>query len=88
MTEEKKQLLHDLMTLDKVVFVPKYAAKFKKHAKTIYLILLMFLALFAFVGLVNLLLAKISIALIQFVLVFIGFIVIRMFCEFLMTYEK
>ena len=88
MTEEKKQLLHDLMTLDKVVFVPKYAEKLKKHVKAIYLILLMFLALFAFVGLVNLLMAKISIALIQFVFIFIGFVILRMFCEFLMTYEK
>ena len=88
MTEDKKQLFHDLMTLDKVVFVPKYAAKLKKYVKSIYLILLIFLALFAFVGLVNLLMAKISIALIQFIFVFIGFVVVRMFCEFLMTYEK
>ena len=48
MTEDKKQLFHDLMTLDKVVFVPKYAAKLKKYVKSIYLILLIFLALFAF----------------------------------------
>jgi hypothetical protein len=88
MTEDKKQLFHDLMTLDKVIFVPKYAAKLKKYVKPIYLVLLIFLALFAFVALVNLLMAKISIALIQFVFVFIGFVVVRMFSEFLMTYEK
>ncbi|MBR5129979.1 MAG: hypothetical protein IKV03_02005 [Alphaproteobacteria bacterium] len=88
MTEEKKQLFHDLMTLDKVVFVPKYASKLKKYVKSIYLILLVFLTLFALVGLVNLFSAKISAALVQFIFVFVGFIVVRMFCEFLMTYEK
>ena len=86
--EEKKQLFHDLMTLDKAILVPKLAKRLKTYVKLIYVILLMFLALFAFVGLVNLLMMKLSVAIIQFVFVFIGFVIVRMFCEFLTAYDK
>jgi len=86
--EEKKQLFHDLMTLDKAILVPKLAKRLKTYVKLIYVILLMFLALFAFVGLVNLLMMKLSVAIIQFVFVFIGFVIMRMFCEFLTAYDK
>lgn len=86
--EEKKQLFHELMTLDKAILVPKLAKRLQPYTKLIYVILLMFLALFAFVGLVNLVTMKISVALIQFLFVFIAFVIVRMFCEFLTAYEK
>ncbi len=86
--EEKKQLFHDLMTLDKAILVPKFAKRLKSYAKLIYVILLMFLALFAFVGLVNLVMMKISLSFVQFLFVFSAFIIVRMFCEFLTAYDK
>lgn len=83
-----KEILRDLMTLDKSILVPKYAAKLKPYVKLIYIILIAFLALFSLVGLVHLLTGKLSLAIVQFIFVFAGFIIVRMFCEFLTAYKK
>lgn len=86
--EEKKELMHELMTLEKEIFVPKYAAMLKPYTKLIYIIMMFFLALLTLIGLVQLVTMKISLALIHFIFVFIGFVIVRMFCEFLMAYKK
>lgn len=86
--EEKKQLMRDMMTLDKEILVPKYAQKLKPYAKLIYIVMMFFLGVSALVGLVQLLTAKISLALLQFIFVFVSFIIVRMFCEFLTAYKK
>lgn len=85
---KSKEVMKDLLTLDRAILVPKYAAILKKYVKLIYIILIAFLALFSLVGLVRLLTGQISLAIVQFIFVFAGFIIARMFCEFLSAYKK
>lgn len=86
--EKTKEVFKDLMSLDKTILVDKYAASLKPYVKIIYIVLITFLALFALVGLVSLLTGQISLAFIQLILVFVSFVIVRMFCEFLSTYPK
>lgn len=86
--EKTKEVFKDLMSLDKTILVDKYAISLKPYVKIIYIVLVTFLALFALVGLVSLLTGQISLAFIQLILVFVSFVIVRMFCEFLSTYPK
>ncbi len=86
--EKTKEVFKDLMSLDKTILVDKYALALKPYVKIIYIVLVTFLALFALVGLVSLLTGQISLAFIQLILVFVSFVIVRMFCEFLSTYPK
>ncbi len=86
--EKTKEVLKDLMSLDKTVLVDRYAASLKPYVKIIYIVLITFLALFALVGLVSLLTGQISLAFIQLILVFVSFVIVRMFCEFLSNYPR
>ncbi|MBR4927068.1 MAG: hypothetical protein IKY98_01945 [Alphaproteobacteria bacterium] len=86
--EAKKEFMRELMTLDKEIFVPKYASLLKPYVRLIYIVLVAFLALYSVVGLVELLTGKLSLAFLKFIFVFAGFIVVRMFCEFLTAYKK
>ena len=86
--QDVKDFFKDMMDLDKPVLTQKYAMKLKPYAKLIYIVLVSFMALFALVSVVKLLTGQISLALVQFIMVFAGFIIVRMFSEFLTAYKK
>lgn len=83
-----KECLKDMMNLDKPVLTTKFADKIKPYAKIIYIVLVAMLALFALAALVHLVTGKVSVAFIELILIFVSFVIVRMFCEFLTTSKK
>lgn len=82
-----KEFFKDLMTLDKEIFVPKFAMRLKKYINIIYAALVAVLGIFVLCGLIDLLSGQISIAILKFCYVLVSFIVVRMFCEFLKAHQ-
>lgn len=82
-----KEFFKDLMTLDKEIFVPKFAMRVKKYINIIYAALVAVLGIFVLCGLVDLLSGQISIAILKFIYVLVSFVVVRMFCEFVKAHQ-
>lgn len=78
-----KEFFKDMMNLDKPVLTTKFAGKIKPYAKLLYIVLVAMLALFALAALVHLVTGKLSVAFIELILIFVSFVIVRMFCEFL-----
>ena len=82
-----KEFFKDLMDLKKAVFVPKFAAQLKQYNKLIYYVGLFFVFFFLLQSLITLIHGAISMAILELAWAFISFIILRMFCEFLMDFQ-
>lgn len=84
----KKEEMKKFLTLDEPIFVSKFAPMLAAHAKIIYLVGLVILAISVFAALVELLTGGIASSFLTLVCVAVEFVLFRMFCEFLMTHGK
>ncbi len=82
-----KEDLKKLLDLNETFVVAQLAGKLKPYAKLIYVIGSAILAL-AVLGSLVMLLGSFSAGLISLALVFVQFVILRMFCEFLTTYQE
>lgn len=83
-----KEMFKDLLDLKAAVFVPKFAAQLKQYNKLIYYVGLFFVFLMLVQSLVTLIHGAISMAILELAWAFISFVIVRMFCEFLMDYSE
>lgn len=84
----KKEELKKFLELSEPIFVTKFAPILAPYAKLLYLVGLVILALSAFGALVTLLTGGFATALLGLIAVGVEFILIRMFCEFLLSHGK
>lgn len=85
--EELKQNAQKFLELKEPIFIEKLAPKLKKYAQIIYLVGLVLLAI-AVLGSIIMLFTSPSAAIVSLLFVVIEFILLRMFCEFLISYDK
>lgn len=85
--EEIKKNAQKVLELKEPLFVEKLAPKLKKYAQIIYLVGLVLLAI-SVLGSIVLLFTSPSAAIVSLLFVVIEFILLRMFCEFLISYDK
>lgn len=83
-----KEILKNLMHLDKPVLTEKLAPKIAPYAKIIYLVVLVVLGLTAISSLGMLLLGNIGFFLATIFWVIVEFAIVRMFCEYLISSAK
>lgn len=86
--EQLKKYWDNFITLKAPLLVDKWAEKLQQYVHQIYLIAIAVLGLCALSMLVTLLTGKISASFVGFIFIVIDFIIVRMFCEFLLTYKK
>lgn len=85
--EELKQNAQKMLELKEPFFVEKLAPKLKNYAQIIYLVGLVLLAISVLGGII-MLFSSPSAAIISLLFVVVEFILLRMFCEFLISYNK
>ncbi len=78
-----KEELKKYLNLDETLLITQFAAKLKPYAQIIYWVGAGILAFLLLVALVKLLTGLISVGILSMAWVFVQFIVLRMFCEFL-----
>ena len=83
-----KEILKNLMNLDKPVLTQKLAPKIAPYAKIIYLVVLIVLGLTTISSLGMLLLGNIGFFLGTIFWVIVEFAIVRMFCEYLISSGK
>ena len=83
-----KEEMKKFLTLDEPILISKFAPMMVGHAKVVYLVGLVILAIFILGALVELLTGGIDSAFLTLVCVAVVFVLFRMFCEFLMTHGK
>lgn len=89
--KEKEMNRNDLkktLELNETIFVDKFAVILQPYAKVIYLVGLVLLAFWVLGSLGTLLTGSISKAIVLLIFSGIEFILLRMFCEFLISYKK
>lgn len=84
----KKEELKKFLELSEPIFVAKFAPVLAPYAKIIYLIGLGVLALSILGALVTLLTGEFTAAVLGLLVIAVEFVLIRMFCEFLLTHGK
>ncbi len=87
MNDINKETFKLLLDMKEAVFVPKFAAKLKKYNKIIYYAGLFFVVLMLLQSLVTLVMGGISMAFVWIIFAAFFFVIVRMFCEFLMDYN-
>ena len=85
--EELKQNAQKMLELKEPFFVEKLAPKLKNYAQIIYLVGLVLLAISVLGGII-MLFSSPSAAIISLLFVVVEFILLRMFCKFLIYYNK
>ncbi|MBQ9090383.1 MAG: hypothetical protein IJY58_04980 [Alphaproteobacteria bacterium] len=85
--EEMKTKMQKILELKEPVFIEKLAPALSKYAQIVYLIGLVILA-FAILGSIIALFGSPMAALGGLLFTLIEFVLLRMFCEFLVTYKK
>lgn len=85
--EELKKNAQQYLELNEPLFITKWASKLKPHARLIYVTGLILLAL-GLLGAFVMLFTNPMGALVSLLFVFIEFVMLRMFCEFLVAYDK
>ncbi len=80
-----KEMLDELTNLEKPFLVDRLAGKLAPHAKIIYIVLAVILALSALRSLVSVFTGNFSVAIFDLVMVAVYFVIVRMFCEFLVA---
>lgn len=83
-----KEEMKKFLTLDEPIFVSKFAPMMAPHAKIVYLVGLIILAVSVLCALITLLTGGIASAFLTLVVVAVEFVLFRMFCEFLMTHGQ
>ncbi len=83
-----KEELQKLLDLNETIVTERFAGKIKPYAKLIYIVGSVILALAALACVAMFITGSFSAAIISLVIVFIQFVILRMFCEFLMTCQK
>ena len=83
-----KEEMKKFLTLDEPILISKFAPLMAGHAKVVYLVGLVILAISVLAALVELLTGGIASAFLTLVCVAVEFVLFRMFCEFLMTHGK
>lgn len=83
-----KEELKKVLELNEPIFVDKFAGLLQPYAKFIYLAGLVLLAFMVLLSVVTLLTGAISASIITLFFVCIEFVLLRMFCEFLVSYRK
>ncbi len=83
-----KEELKKLLDLNEAFVTERFAGKIKPYAKLIYIIGSVILSLLALGSVVMFLTGSFSSGIIALALVFIQFVILRMFCEFLTTTQK
>lgn len=82
-----KEEMKKLLELNEPILVTKFAPLLKPFAKIVYLVGLIILAISVLSALVSLLTGGISAALIILIATCVEFVLLRMFCEFLVSHQ-
>lgn len=77
-----------VLELNEPIFIDKFSGILQPYAKIIYLVGLVLLAVGVLWAFVTLLTGAISAAIISLFFIGVEFILLRMFCEFLISYKK
>ena len=83
-----REILKNLMNLDKPVLTEKLAPKSAPYAKIIYLVILVILGLTTISSLGMLLLGNVGLFLAAIFWIVVQFAIVRMFCEYLINSAK
>ena len=83
-----REILKNLMNLDKPVLTEKLAPKIAPYAKIIYLVILVILGLTTISSLGMLLLGNVGLFLAGIFWIVVQFAIVRMFCEYLINSAK
>lgn len=83
-----KEFFKKLLQLDEPIFIEKFASTLASYAKLVYLVGLVILAISAFGAVVALFTGAFAGALLSVIAIIVEFVLLRMFCEFLLTYKK